>query len=112
MSDDTDIPTNTTLVSDAQLAVEVARLRDEAQVDPVTSFRDAYAELSALVSELESDAADVDELAAKVARATALAEHCQRKVTTTRMVFDVLDPAPQGGTASSRGRDGTDRLPA
>lgn len=91
-------PTDTTTPpeADPELLAEVESLRQRVAVDPATSFRAAYDELQELVAQLESDRADVDELAEKVARATALAEHCRRKVTTTRAVFQVLDPTRGG----------------
>jgi exodeoxyribonuclease VII small subunit len=48
------------------------------------SFKDAVAELDALIAELESDRVDFDALAGKVARAAELLAFCRSRVDAAR----------------------------
>ncbi len=44
-------------------------------------YADAIDELDAILAELDADEADVDQLAAKVARASALIQICRERIT-------------------------------
>ena len=48
-------------------------------------YADAMAELEAILIELEGDQADVDRLAERVARASALIELCRSRIETARV---------------------------
>lgn len=72
-----------------------------APLDQMT-FAAAIDELARLVAELESDALDVDDLTARVARAADLVQWCRERIDAAR--FDVeqvlvrFDDAPVQGT--------------
>lgn len=46
-------------------------------------YQEAFAELEQIVREIESEAVDVDQLAAKVKRASELIRICREKLTAT-----------------------------
>ncbi|HRZ42136.1 MAG TPA: exodeoxyribonuclease VII small subunit [Bacteroidales bacterium] len=46
-------------------------------------YQEAFAELERIVREIESEAVDVDQLAAKVKRASELIKICREKLTAT-----------------------------
>ena len=53
-------------------------------------FAAAMAELDTIVIELESDALDVDRLAARVARAAELVDWCRTRIDATRFQVDEI----------------------
>lgn len=64
-------------------------------------------ELDRIVRGLESDAIDVDHLAAQVERATALVEWCRHRLAGTRLRVDEVlerleDPGPMGSGAEQQ----------
>jgi exodeoxyribonuclease VII small subunit len=66
-----------------------------------TSYKEAFEELQAIVSEIESGEISVDELSEKVKRATALIRICKLKLTTTeenvnKILKDLENPEPNG----------------
>jgi exodeoxyribonuclease VII small subunit len=66
-----------------------------------TSYKEAFEELQAIVSEIESGEISVDELSEKVKRATALIRICKLKLTTTeenvnRILKDLENPETNG----------------
>lgn len=65
--------------------------RSEATPDEL-GFAGCLAELDAIVRGLESDTIDVDDLTAKVERASDLVEWCRARLSTTRLrVHEVLE---------------------
>ena len=59
------------------------------------SYSLALEELQEILTELESDQIDIDELAKKVERANELLQQCQKRLTSTQMqvekIIDVLN---------------------
>lgn len=59
------------------------------------SYSLALEELQEILTELESDQIDIDELAKKVERANDLLQQCQKRLTSTQMqvekIIDVLN---------------------
>jgi exodeoxyribonuclease VII small subunit len=53
-------------------------------------FSDAMAELTAIVTELESDALDVDQLAGRVERAAELVSLCRDRIDGARYAVDQI----------------------
>ena len=63
------------------------------------NYKEAFEELQAIVSEIESGEISVDELSEKVKRATALIRICKLKLTTTeenvnKILKDLENPEP------------------
>ena len=61
------------------------------------TYEKAFAELSAISAEIENEAISVDELAAKVKRASQLIEFCQAKLKSTetevaKIISSMEDP--------------------
>jgi len=55
-------------------------------------YGEAMEELESILEDLENDAIDVDELAAKVKRASALIKMCRERLTKTRLeIQQVVD---------------------
>jgi exodeoxyribonuclease VII small subunit len=52
------------------------------------SYREALDELEAILAELDDDRLDVDALAERVARASALVEHCRQRVAGARLAVE------------------------
>ena len=50
----------------------------------------ALEELQEIINDLESDQIDIDELAKKVARANALLQQCQKRLTSTQMQVEKI----------------------
>lgn len=66
------------------------------------NYSEAFEELQLIVSEMESGEISVDELSAKVKRATELIRICKRKLTTTEEnVNKILKDLDAGGAESS-----------
>ena len=63
--------------------------------DSEISYSLALEELQEILTELESDQIDIDELAKKVERANDLLQQCQKRLTSTQMqvekIIDVLN---------------------
>ncbi len=63
-------------------------------------YRDAMTELSQILSDIEGDQIDLDELASKVERAAVLLRFCRQKILDTEMqvkaVIDGLDSSKDG----------------
>ena len=63
--------------------------------DSEISYSLALEELQEILTELESDQIDIDELAKKVERANELLQQCQKRLTSTQMqvekIIDVLN---------------------
>ena len=83
--------------------------RSEATPDEL-GFAGCLAELDAIVRGLESDTIDVDDLTAKVGRASVLVEWCRERLSATRLrvqeVLERLDQTVGGETAGPTDRDG------
>lgn len=63
-------------------------------------YQDALDELERILDRLETDRPDVDRVAADVARAAALVEHCRGRIHSARkQVAAVVDPNAAGGPA-------------
>lgn len=64
------------------------------------TYRDAMTELSQILSDIEGDQIDLDELASKVERAALLLRFCRKKILDTEMqvksVIDGLDTTQDG----------------
>ncbi len=82
----------------------------EGGVDPAPGYADAVSELEAILSELEHDDIDIDLLATKVRRASALIRYCRSRILDARVevehIVAELDSAimENGGAPT----DGTD----
>lgn len=68
------------------------------------NYSEAFEELQLIVSEMESGEISVDELSAKVKRATELIRICKRKLTTTeenvnKILKDLDAGGPEGSVA-------------
>ncbi len=63
-------------------------------------YRDAMTELSRILSDIEADQIDLDELASKVERAALLLRFCRKRILDTEMqvksVIDGLDTSKEG----------------
>jgi exodeoxyribonuclease VII small subunit len=55
-----------------------------------TSYREALAEIEAILADLERDAVDVDELALKVSRAADLIRVCRSRIADARMQVEEI----------------------
>jgi exodeoxyribonuclease VII small subunit len=68
---------------------------NKANEDSEISYSLALEELQEILTELESDQIDIDELAKKVERANELLQQCQKRLTSTQMqvekIIDVLN---------------------
>ncbi|HJO41623.1 MAG: exodeoxyribonuclease VII small subunit [Acidimicrobiaceae bacterium] len=68
---------------------------NKANEDSEISYSLALEELQEILTELESDQIDIDELAKKVERANDLLQQCQKRLTSTQMqvekIIDVLN---------------------
>ena len=68
---------------------------NKADEDSEISYSLALEELQEILTELESDQVDIDELAKKVERANDLLQQCQKRLTSTQMqvekIIDVLN---------------------
>jgi len=68
---------------------------NKADEDSEISYSLALEELQEILTELESDQVDIDELAKKVERANELLQQCQKRLTSTQMqvekIIDVLN---------------------
>lgn len=76
---------------------------DERRPDPADlGFAGALAELEAIVTELESDALDVDHLAGRVERAAELVAWCRERIDGARFqVQEILERLDGEGTAGA-----------
>ena len=67
----------------------------KADEDDEMNYSLALKELQEILTELESDQVDIDELAKKVERANELLQECQKRLTSTQMqvekIIDVLN---------------------
>jgi hypothetical protein len=76
---------------------EAAALKIGKPADPIPAkFADAYAELQAIAERLKPNAAkvpDVDEIEPLVARAQALASHCEERIAAVKRMLDQQDKA-------------------
>lgn len=71
-------------------------------------FASAMSELTAIVTELESDALDVDHLAGRVARAAELVTWCRSRIDGARFaVEEILDRFDAGAAADGTAPDET-----
>lgn len=62
---------------------------DKATDEPVAAgYADAISELDGLLADLEDDALDIDLLAAKVERASALIRFCRSRISAARVQVD------------------------
>ena len=71
-------------------------------------YQAALAELETILDRLEADVPDVDRIAADVARAAAIVEHCRGRILAARerveaVVDSFSDPAEATGVAASGG---------
>ena len=77
-------------------------MSDEARPAPKTlGYRNALAELEAILDELEGDAVDVDVLANRVKRAAELISFCRQRISAARLDVETVvadlersDPSP------------------
>lgn len=64
------------------------------------TYREAMTELSGILSDIERDQIDLDELASKVERAALLLRFCRKRILDTEMqvksVIDGLDSSKEG----------------
>jgi exodeoxyribonuclease VII small subunit len=63
---------------------------NKADEDSEISYSLALEELQEILTELESDQVDIDELAKKVERANELLQQCQKRLTSTQMQVEKI----------------------
>ena len=83
---------------------------DDAVSPDELGFAGCVAELDRIVRGLETDAIDVDHLAATVERATTLVEWCRQKLGETRIRLDEVLPRLEVDDSEAPG-DPRDRVP-
>jgi|TARA_B100000902_G_C27297789_1_gene911019 exodeoxyribonuclease VII small subunit len=62
----------------------------KADEDDEMNYSLALKELQEILTELESDQVDIDELAKKVERANELLQECQKRLTSTQMQVEEI----------------------
>lgn len=87
-------------------------MNDDATTDATDpaelGFAAALAELERIVDDLESDALDVDHLAARVERAAVLVRWCRERIDHTRFQVTEIIERLDGGDGPATDTDGPD----
>ena len=82
--------------------------QQEGEVESL-SYGAAMEELEQILSAIERDGVELDELSAQVARASAIIQHCRGKIETTEMqvqaILAGLDGDDEGEGAQRRGEE-------